>query len=232
MERSIMKKRLLHGFSASLLTIAAAMLCAFSSYAETGSTTDTSAAPVTSESSTDADQYHNDFTNNIEESDLIIPPIPGSGSAETSDVPEEASDVKASDISAETSEAEVSGAPEKTATGPASECKDSAGTVSKTGGVKGAYLGEFTTTAYCNCSKCCTGGFALTYSGTAPKANHTISADISKYPIGTRLMIGDIIYTVEDIGPNVSGNCLDIYFDTHQQALNYGRKTVDVYAVE
>lgn len=45
-------------------------------------------------------------------------------------------------------------------------------------------------------------------------------------------MIGDTIYTVEDIGTNVVDNKLDIFFDTHQQALNYGLKTVDVYAVE
>lgn len=96
----------------------------------------------------------------------------------------------------------------------------------------GDYLGRFETTAYCNCAQCCPGGHILTYSGTVPKANHTISADISIYPIGTKLMIGDIVYTVEDIGSNVNGNHLDIYFETHQQALNYGLKTVDVYLAE
>lgn len=99
-------------------------------------------------------------------------------------------------------------------------------------GKKGAYLGKFQTTAYCNCSQCCPGGHKLTYSGTVPTANHTISADINRFPIGTQLMIGDTIYTVEDIGTNVVDNKLDIFFDTHQQALNYGLKTVDVYAVE
>lgn len=98
-------------------------------------------------------------------------------------------------------------------------------------GKKGTYLGVFKTTAYCSCSKCSSGS-NLTYSGTVPKANHTISADINLYPIGTKLMIGDIIYTVEDIGSSVSGNRLDIYFETHQQALSYGLKNVDVYAVE
>lgn len=130
-----------------------------------------------------------------------------------------------------------------TATGPAGEITGitgitggNAGTASsgagtQTAGKKGNYLGSFTTTAYCNCTKC-SGGSGKTYSGTIPKANHTISADISRYPIGTKLMIGDIIYTVEDIGTGVYGNRLDIYFDTHQQALDYGMKTVDVYAVE
>lgn len=97
---------------------------------------------------------------------------------------------------------------------------------------KGAFLGKFQTTAYCDCPQCCPTGHNLTYSGTVPKANHTISADINLYPLGTRLMIGDTVYTVEDIGGNVNGNKLDIYFETHEQALNYGLKTVDVYAVE
>ena len=127
------------------------------------------------------------------------------------------------------------------ATGPAAEITSAPGSSSKTAspaadasqtGTRGSYLGEFDTTAYCNCQSCCSGGFALTYSGTVPKANHTISADITRFPIGTRLMIGDTIYTVEDIGSGVYANRLDIYFDTHQEALDYGRKTVDVYAVE
>lgn len=98
-------------------------------------------------------------------------------------------------------------------------------------GKKGASLGSFVTTAYCNCANC-SSGHNLTYSGTVPVAKHTISADIDYYPIGTKLMIGDIIYTVEDIGSGVNGKRLDIFFDTHQQALSYGRKTVEVFAVD
>lgn len=42
-------------------------------------------------------------------------------------------------------------------------------------------------------------------------------------------MIDGVVYTVEDMGHGVDGNWLDIYFDTHEEALNYGLKTVDVY---
>lgn len=96
---------------------------------------------------------------------------------------------------------------------------------------RGAYLGKFKTTAYCGC-KHCSAGSGLTYSGTVPKENHTISADIKLFPLGTKLMIGDTIYTVEDIGGSVVGNVLDLYFDNHRDALNYGVRTVDVYAVQ
>lgn len=95
---------------------------------------------------------------------------------------------------------------------------------------KNSYLGKFVTTAYCSCDKC-SSGQNRTYAGTTPRANHTISADISLYPIGKKLKIGDTIYTVEDIGSDVNGSRLDIFFDTHQQALNYGSKVTDVYSV-
>lgn len=96
----------------------------------------------------------------------------------------------------------------------------------------GESLGMFTTTGYCNCERCNSGGHALTYSGTVPKAAHTISADLSLYPIGTKLMIGDIIYTVEDKGTHVSGNWIDVYYDDHDDAWNHGLKTEEVFLVE
>lgn len=123
----------------------------------------------------------------------------------------------------------------KDAAGPASKSGDVAAAATAADhsvtGKKGGSLGNFVTTAYCSCSTCSSGS-NLTYSGTVPKPDHTISADIGLYPIGTKLMIGNTVYTVEDIGSSVNGNCLDIFFDSHQQALNYGRKTVEVFSVE
>ncbi|MBE5972689.1 MAG: hypothetical protein E7246_09270 [Lachnoclostridium sp.] len=95
----------------------------------------------------------------------------------------------------------------------------------------GAYLGEFKATGYCNCQKC-SGGYTKTYSGTIPKANHTISADLNVFPIGTKLIIDGITYTVEDKGSSVNGNKVDIFFATHAEALAFGMKTVDVYAAK
>lgn len=97
-------------------------------------------------------------------------------------------------------------------------------------GEKGASLGKFVATAYCCCDRC-TGGSGLTYSGTVPRAKHTISADINHFPIGTKLIIDDIVYTVEDIGSGIKGKRLDIYFDTHEDALIYGRQTIEVFAL-
>lgn len=93
------------------------------------------------------------------------------------------------------------------------------------------YLGAFYATAYCGCESC-SGGHALTYSGTIPQANHTIAADLDLYPIGTKLLINGIVYTVEDKGTHVQNQSIDIYFATHEEALAFGLQTVDVYSVK
>ena len=96
---------------------------------------------------------------------------------------------------------------------------------------KGKSLGLFTTSGYCNCLLCCSGE-NLTYSGTVPQSNHTISADLNILPLYTKVMIHDIIYTVEDIGNSVNGNRIDIYYDTHEEALAHGIEEVEVFLVE
>ncbi len=91
------------------------------------------------------------------------------------------------------------------------------------------YLGAWTTTAYCACSICC-GEWANGYtaSGTLATGNHTVAC--TSLPFGTQVMIDGVIYTVEDTG--VTGEWIDIYFDTHEEALNYGMHTKDIYLVE
>lgn len=96
---------------------------------------------------------------------------------------------------------------------------------------QGKSLGMFTTTGYCNCSKC-SGGHNLTYSGTVPQANHTLSADLDLFPIGTKLMINGTVYTVEDMGTSVDGNKVDIYYASHEEAVAHGTKQEEVFMVE
>ena len=92
----------------------------------------------------------------------------------------------------------------------------------------GMCLGTFTITGYCNCDSC-SGGHSLTYSGTVPKANHTIAADLNLFPIGTKLLIDGIVYTVEDMGSTVNGNKIDIYYSTHEEALAAGTYSALVF---
>lgn len=90
------------------------------------------------------------------------------------------------------------------------------------------YLGEWTTTAYCSCEICC-GQWATgcTASGVLATPNHTVACGI--LPFGTQIVIDDVIYTVEDTG--VDGAWIDIYFDSHEQALAYGMQTKSVYLI-
>lgn len=111
---------------------------------------------------------------------------------------------------------------------PAEEAPAPVTTVDKDGMT---YLGVYKATAYCNCSRCSSSGTDLTASGVLPVSRHTISANLREFGFGTKLYIDGIVYTVEDTGSFGPG-AVDIYFDTHQQALNYGVHYVDVYLVK
>jgi len=91
----------------------------------------------------------------------------------------------------------------------------------------GTSLGKYKITAYCSCSKCCGKSNAMTASGTRATANHTIAAP-GNFPIGTKLKINGIVYTVEDRGGAIKGKKIDIYVNSHEQALKWGVKHLDV----
>jgi len=90
-------------------------------------------------------------------------------------------------------------------------------------------IGYFSLTAYCSCSSCCGKDDGITASGTRVQSNHTIAADISVLPFGTVVYINGEDYTVEDTGSAINGNRIDIYFDSHSDALVFGRRTEKVY---
>lgn len=92
------------------------------------------------------------------------------------------------------------------------------------------YLGDWTITAYCGCSECCGSWGNATASGRPPISGHTVASNI--LPFYTRVMIGDQVYEVEDTGYTEYGDeWLDIYFDTHEEALAWGVKVLPVYIV-
>ena len=83
-------------------------------------------------------------------------------------------------------------------------------------------------TAYCPCSKCC-GSHANGYtaSGTKATAGRTIAAP-SNFAFGTKLLINGKEYVVEDRGGAIKGNRIDMYVDSHSQALAWGVKYLPV----
>ena len=86
-------------------------------------------------------------------------------------------------------------------------------------------------TAYCPCSKCCGKTNGITASGTKATAGRTVAAS-SKFAFGTKLNIGGHIYTVEDRGGAINGNKIDIFVNTHSEALQWGVRYLTVSVVQ
>ena len=94
-------------------------------------------------------------------------------------------------------------------------------------------------TAYCPCERCC-GSWALnrpdgivyTASGAEAVQGVTIAADWSIYPPGTVLFVeglGEMV--VQDRGGAIQGQKIDVYFESHDDALQFGRQNVRFYIV-
>lgn len=102
-------------------------------------------------------------------------------------------------------------------------------------------LGEFRITAYCSCEKCCgywaqnrpldDDGRPIVYtaSGAIAQAGTTIAADTEVLPFGTQVVIDGHTYTVQDEGSSIKGHSIDIYFEDHQEALEFGVKYMEIF---
>lgn len=93
-------------------------------------------------------------------------------------------------------------------------------------------LGEFMITAYCPCPKCC-GEWAdgITYTGSVATENSTIAVDPEVIPLGSYVEINGVSYYAEDIGHAIKGNRIDIFFQSHEDASEYGIQYHDVYLI-
>ena len=94
------------------------------------------------------------------------------------------------------------------------------------------WLGKFKITAYCPCSKCC-GQWAdgVTSTGVTATEGRTIAVDPKVIPYGSKVMIAGHEYISEDCGGAIKENRIDIYFESHSKALEYGVQTHDVYII-
>ena len=97
-------------------------------------------------------------------------------------------------------------------------------------------LGEFELTAYCPCPICC-GIYSnmtnpTTASGTRATQGRTIATDTSIIPFGSKVVINGKIYTAEDTGSAIKGKRIDIFFESHTEALYFGRQRAQVYLVQ
>lgn len=98
-------------------------------------------------------------------------------------------------------------------------------------------LGEFHITHYCPLP-CCCGEWAdgITATGTMATAGRTIAVDPEVIPIGSEVALfyddGRICYyTAEDVGGAIKGNDIDVFVDSHEEALVLGVMSASVYLV-
>ncbi len=86
-------------------------------------------------------------------------------------------------------------------------------------------------TAYCPCAKCCGKATGRTAMGTKATAGRTIAAS-GKFAFGTKLNINGHTYTVEDRGGAIQGNKIDIFVNSHAEALAWGVRYLPVSVAE
>ena len=105
-----------------------------------------------------------------------------------------------------------------------------------------------TVTGYCKCGKCCSWHrnwfFRPVFSHGANKGKRkevgitangakakrgTIAADTSKYPFGTIMYISGYGYgRVEDRGGAIKGEHIDLFFRSHKEALQWGKRSMRI----
>ena len=89
----------------------------------------------------------------------------------------------------------------------------------------------FKVTAYCSCAKCCGKATGRTAAGTQATAGHTVAAS-GQFAFGTKLIINGQQYTVEDRGGAIQGNRIDIYMNSHAEAVAWGVRYLPVQVVQ
>ena len=96
---------------------------------------------------------------------------------------------------------------------------------------------RFEATAY-TCNTWSYLGERKTFTGTDARVG-AIAVDPTVIPLGTRMYIasadGEYIYgycVAEDTGALIKGNIVDLYYDTHDQCMDFGRRDVIIYFLD
>lgn len=92
----------------------------------------------------------------------------------------------------------------------------------------GEYLGTYTLTAYCGCEACNGGNAGITAIGVEPSEGWTVACN--SLPLGTQISINGNTYEVQDTG-NMDDGTIDIFMNSHDEALNFGVQSADVYVI-
>lgn len=90
-------------------------------------------------------------------------------------------------------------------------------------------LGEFLITAYCPCTSCSDNWSTQTSTGVTATEGKTIAVDPSVIPYGTVVTFGGNTYIAEDCGGAIKQKRIDLYFNDHQTALEWGKQYHEVF---
>lgn len=102
-------------------------------------------------------------------------------------------------------------------------------------------LGVFKLTAYCSCVGCCEeyalnrpvdeNGEAVVYTASGNRAVQgvTVAVDPSVIPYGTELEINGNKYVAHDCGGDIKESRIDVYFESHTDAWNFGTQYAEVF---
>lgn len=96
------------------------------------------------------------------------------------------------------------------------------------------FAGEFAVYAYCveQYPHICGGNFT-TASGEPVTPGVTVAADPDVLPMGTRVYIDGIgERVVQDTGGVIRGRKIDLAVESHEEALEFGRRAAEVYILE
>ena len=97
-------------------------------------------------------------------------------------------------------------------------------------------LGNFKLTGYCKCSLCCgkwannrPNGVVYGAIGEELKEGYSIAVDPTVIAYRTEVIINGHTYKAQDCGGAIKGNRIDVYFEDHNDALEFGVQYADVF---
>lgn len=97
-------------------------------------------------------------------------------------------------------------------------------------------IDDVTVTHYDVCMECCGKTDGITASGVRATPGVMVAVDPSVIPLGADVLVdygdGEIkYYRADDVGAAIKGNRIDLCVETHEEALNLGRRTATVWWV-
>jgi len=102
--------------------------------------------------------------------------------------------------------------------------------------VKPVNLGKFKLTAYCPCEECCgkwannrPNGIVYGAIGEELKEGYSIAVDPDVIPYKSEVTINGKTYKAQDCGGGIKGNEIDIYFENHDDALDFGVQYEEIF---